>query len=90
VDVVYATATGRVGVGEAGGGGVVRKGTHWPADDPVVRQHPDMFSADPRYGLQFSEEPPGYRDGLPGEAPVEQATAGPGERRNSRKGEARG
>jgi hypothetical protein len=41
----------------------VHLGTHWPADDPFVIEHPDCFSADPRWGLVFSLEPPGYRDG---------------------------
>lgn len=80
MDIVYATATARVGLPD-GGGGVVQKGSHWPADDPVVESHPDLFSSDPRYGLQFSREPSGFRD----EAPVEQVTAAPGERRNVRR-----
>jgi colicin import membrane protein len=48
--------------------------------DPVVRAHPDWFSTDPRYGLLYSVEPDGY------DAPVEEATAVPGERRNTRRG----
>jgi hypothetical protein len=59
---------------------VVRKGSHWPANDPVVEQHPDAFTADPRYGMQYSEEPAGWDA-----PPIESATAGPGERRNTRR-----
>ena len=29
-------------------------GSHWSADDPVVKVHPDLFSDDPKYGLSFS------------------------------------
>ncbi len=52
----------------------VRRGQHWHADAPVVLQHPDMFSDDPRYGLAFSTPPPELN-----EPPVEAATANPGE-----------
>lgn len=79
MDVVYATRTASVGQG------VVRKGSHWPADDPIVRAHPDMFSADPRYGLNFSTAPDGWDD-----PPVETATAAPGEKRQTRRGTVRG
>lgn len=74
MDVVYATGTRHVG------SGVVRKGSHWPADDPVVKDHPDLFSADPRYGLSYSVEPEGF------DAPVETATKAPGEKRQTRRG----
>jgi hypothetical protein len=79
MDIVYAVATRRVGT-PAGGFGVVRHGSHWPADDPVVKANPDLFSADPRYGLAYSNEPDGYRDPV-----VETATAAPGERRSTRR-----
>jgi hypothetical protein len=36
----------------------VYKGQHWPADDPVVLQHPGMFADDPRYGLSYTVPPP--------------------------------
>jgi len=78
VEVVYAVTTARVGTPD-GTFGVVQKGSHWPADDPVVRDHPEMFSTDARYGLHFSREPVGW------DAPVEQATAGPGEQRATRR-----
>jgi len=59
---------------------VISKGSHWPADDPVVRANLDKFSEDPRYGMLYSVEPDGY------DAPVETATAAPGERRSVRRG----
>lgn len=58
----------------------VWKGSHWPADDPVVQQYPDQFSRDPRFGLQYTREPAGWDD-----APIEQATAAPGEKRQTRR-----
>lgn len=85
MDVVYAKATVRLPTDEEHGGGVVAGGSHWPADDPVVRAHSDLFSPDPRYGLAFSVPPAGWDD-----PPVEQATAGPGERRQTRRAESRG
>lgn len=62
----------------------VRKGQHWPAEDPVVRAAPDLFSRDPRWGMVYSSEPDGY-DAPIDDAPVETATANPGERRNTRR-----
>jgi hypothetical protein len=32
-------------------------GSHWPANDPIVEQYPDIFSSDPTYGLVFSQKP---------------------------------
>ncbi len=78
INVVYATATKRVQL-SSGVWSVVPKGSHWPADDPVVTAHPDLFSPDPRWGMSYSVEPDGY------DAPVEQATAAPGERRQTRR-----
>jgi hypothetical protein len=52
VRVVYAKGT------FTSGPYMVRAGTHWPAEDPVVKAHPDAFSEDPRYGLFYSVEPP--------------------------------
>ncbi len=54
---------------------LVNKGTHWPADDPFVIDHPDLFADDPRYGLCYSQTPV--------EEPVETMTAAPGERRRT-------
>lgn len=59
---------------------MIPKGSHWPVDDEVVRKNPDCFSDDPRYGMLYSKEPVGY------DAPVESATAAPGERRSVRRG----
>jgi hypothetical protein len=59
----------------------IPKGSHWPVDDAVVRANPDCFSDDPRYGMLYSTEPAGY------DAPVETATAAPGERRSVRRGQ---
>ena len=74
MQLVFASDTKRVEL-PAGGYGVIQKGSHWPADDPIVLAHPEVFSTDARYGLSYSREPAGY------DAPVEQTTAGPGERR---------
>jgi hypothetical protein len=79
INVVYATAQFQT-VLNNGQRAVIPKGSHWPADDPVVRANPDVFSTDPRYGMLYSVEPAGY------DAPVETATAAPGERRNTRRG----
>jgi hypothetical protein len=78
IPVVFASATKRVEL-PGGGFGVIQKGSHWPADDPIVAAHPEVFTTDPRYGMHYSREPAGY------DAPVEQATAAPGERRMTRR-----
>ena len=77
ISVVYAMGTQVV---DAGSGPVrVPKGSHWPADDPVVAAMPTLFSPDPRWGLAYSVEPDGY------DAPIETASAGPGEKRSVRR-----
>lgn len=48
----------------------------WEADHPLVRERPDLFVADPPNVIRA----PGA------EAPVEQATRRPGERRTTRRG----
>jgi hypothetical protein len=89
-DVAYATGTSPVTL-PSGVTIRVQKGSHWPAGDPVVQARPDLFSTDPRWGMQYTVEPDGY-DAPAGpslaEAPArtEQATAAPGERRNARRG----
>jgi hypothetical protein len=75
IRVVYATTTKPVQLA-VGTSGVIQKGSHWPADDPIVLAHPEVFSDDPRWGMNYSVEPAGY------DAPIEQTTAAPGERRN--------
>ena len=80
MDVVYAKDTGSLPT--PGGPVLVHKGSHWPADDPVVRANAGWFTTDPRYGLSWSGEPPASMS----EPPVETATAAPGEKRNVRRG----
>lgn len=50
----------------------VHQGTAWHADCPLVASHPDLFSDDPPIVFPRGWEPP-----------VEQATAAPGEQRES-------
>lgn len=78
IPVVYAMANAWVDL-PTGTRARIAKGTHWPADDPIVVSRPDLFSTDPRWGMLYSREPAGY------DAPIEQATAAPGERRNTRR-----
>jgi hypothetical protein len=82
---VFAKSTTSVPLPD-GGMVSVMAGTHWSAEDPVVRTHPDLFSDDPRHGMLFSR--PLAPNDYPGadESPVEQATAGPGEKRATRRG----
>ncbi len=89
IGTVYAVANATVQHPDGGMTIPVRKGQHWPAEDPIVAAHPDLFSADPRWGMQYTREPAGYGD-PPYEAPVEQATREPGEKRNVRRVEQRG
>lgn len=75
MQVVYATGTAQVTTPD-GGRHAVRGGEHWQAGDPVVQAAPPgLFSDDPRWGLCASVPVP--------DEPVEQATAGPGERRGA-------
>lgn len=78
--IVYASASAVVALPD-GSRFRVAKGSHWPADDPIVRAQPSLFSDDPRYGLNFTTEPAEYDD-----RSVEQVTANPGEKRNVRRG----
>jgi hypothetical protein len=80
VNVVYAIETGSL-VSPDGGSVLIRKGTHWDSRDAIVRAYPQWFSADPRYGLSWTGDPPTEM----AEPPIEQVTAGPGERRNVRR-----
>jgi hypothetical protein len=92
MDVVYAKSTGHYSTG-TGHTVLVVVGSHWPANDPLVRQYPDTFSDDPAYGLNFSVPPLGeapVTDGSTKDKPnlpsppskgVEQTTAAPGEKR---------
>ena len=83
IPVVYAMGTDFVNLPN-GGRAKVQKGTHWPADDPAVHARPELFTTDVRYGLMYTTEPAGYDE--PADTPVEQATAAPGEKRNTRRG----
>jgi hypothetical protein len=81
MQVVYARWTQQVSTPDGGRHSVIG-GQHWPADDPVVKAAPDgLFDTDPRYGVTYSTPPAELA-----EEPVEQATAGPGEKRNVRRG----
>jgi len=86
MDIVFANDTKIVSEPTTGVGISVTQGTHWPADDPVVRAYPSLFTNDPRYGLSSSRPLAG--DGYPvGGRPrgtastTETATAAPGEKR---------
>lgn len=74
MDYVYAKQS----AGAGGGGRIwqVEKGTVWPADHPVVQEHPGLFSDTPTvvYPTKKSAEQIG----------VEQATAAPGEKRTKK------
>ncbi len=83
MDIVYAQGTDKVPL-QSGQVASVRKGQHWPASDPVVQARPDLFTDDPRYGLVYTQAPPGH-DAELNEMPVETATSAPGERRNARR-----
>jgi len=80
--VVFAIGTENV-VLQTGATVRVQRGSMVPETDPLVRARPDLFSADPRYApnLLGTELPEEFTDG----APVETATAVPGERRNARR-----
>ena len=70
---VFAKAT--VSTTDLGYPYVVRAGAHYLADDPVVVARPDLFTADCRYGLVYSGEPPECLSVPPDEPP---ARRGPG------------
>jgi hypothetical protein len=86
MNIVFANATLIVSDPKTGASVPVNHGTHWPADDPIVRAYPNFFTADPRYGLSSSR--PLDHDGYPvgsqprgATTPTETAAAAPGERR---------
>ena len=54
-------------------------GSHWPADDPIVRSFKNLFTDDPSFGMSYSVTPK--------PAAVEQATAAPGEKRTRSRGQ---
>jgi hypothetical protein len=79
MDVVFAKENAAVPTAD-GDTVPVAKGSHWPANDPVVRTMPSLFTKDPRYGMHYSVEPAGYNDEYQ-DTPVETATRAPGEKR---------
>jgi hypothetical protein len=87
MDIVFATETGFVSDPRTGSSVHVAQGTHWPADDPVVRAYPSYFTDDPRRGLQSSRpldadgNPIGVRRSV---VHTETTSAEPGEHRTRR------
>lgn len=71
MDLVYAKQS----VHLIGRGILVVAGEAWDANDPLVKEHPDMFEEDPRR-VRSSRTESGH---------VEQATAAPGEKRSTRR-----
>lgn len=98
IEAVFAKDNGRVPL-PSGNIATVQRGQHWPKTDQVVQLAPGLFTDDPRYGLVYSEAPPGYDaqlneihvaspDGVEdasAEPEAEQATAAPGEKRSVRR-----
>lgn len=78
MDVVFAKHDAVVDPGD-GAQVKVFMGEHRVATDPVVAARPEVFSADPRWGVQWYGDPPAEM----AEPPVEQATAAPGEKRGA-------
>lgn len=79
IDVVYAKINASLSM-PSGHTVAVHVGTHWPATDPVVRQHPDAFTADPRFGMSWTGETPYYMNlppDVPIDSPVPAAPSGP-------------
>jgi len=69
--VVYALDTASIAM-STGGTFTIHRGQKYTTDMQVYREQPQWFSDDPLTGME--------------DASVEQATAGPGERRNARRG----
>jgi hypothetical protein len=67
VDLAHVFAKVTVTVNDLGYPQKVQGGTHWLADDPLVLKRPDLFTADCRYGLAWSGEPPAVLMLPPGE-----------------------
>ena len=84
MQVVYVKVDSAVVTLPSGTPWTLMKGQHYPADDPVVKENPGMFTADPRYGLTWTGAPPEEMSRPPDD--VEQATAAPGEKRTVRRG----
>jgi hypothetical protein len=65
VDIAHVFAKANAVVTDTGFPVTVQGGTHWPADDPLVLARPDLFTADCRYGLMYSGDPPAYMNQPP-------------------------
>ena len=72
---MYAYAKSTTIIGHQGGRVRLYEGEVWAANDPVVVDHPEFFS----------DKPTKLRRTAPGAAPVETATAVPGEKRTTRR-----
>lgn len=57
IPVVYATTTANVN--HQGAQYTIQGGAHWYADDPLVRENPNLFSTDARYGMKATVTPTG-------------------------------
>lgn len=87
VPVKFACGTDKVPL-DSGRVANVVKGQHWSASDPVVAARPDLFTDDGRFGMLYTVEPDGYDDPIGAAAgDFESATAAPGEKRSTRRGE---
>ncbi len=84
MDVVYANTDASIPLG-TGLSARVRKGEHWVASDPLVQEHPELFSPDARYGARYTVRPPEMAESPSAAPPVEAATAAPGETRSTRR-----
>jgi hypothetical protein len=60
----------------------VRRGDCWADDDPIVTAHPDMFTTDPEGENMLRSSQDVITRSVPA-GPVEQATAAPGEVRQT-------
>lgn len=77
MDMVYAVDTAQIMMPD-GSMVLIREGQPWSPNDPVVRFKPMLFSAE-------AEKPAPTSIGADGQPVVEQATAAPGEKRNTRR-----
>jgi hypothetical protein len=72
-NVVFATATTLAAHPRHGGVVEVTEGSHWLAEDPLVKAYPTLFSTDPKVGLKTSD--PLDESGEPNFLPVPSARA---------------
>lgn len=80
IEVKYAKAVQMLTLPD-GSSTLVRIGQHYPADDPIVQAHPEAFSDDPRYGMNWTGQAPAYM-ALPPDEGGEAAGSGRGSRRD--------